>query len=186
MRGTSRRNLEMFEQLCGDDALRNVILTTTHWDLVSEEVGSKRGAQLESQFWEPMTRHGSRVARFQPATYESAWDLIDRFETRAESSNIPDVPPPLKLQTEIVDDGKQLHQTSAFLVLVKWWAQVIEKLKGILRKQETQVVHQELKHAMKEKKTLDDSGSVRSSIMSSSSRSSSLFRRDSGRRRRVK
>jgi hypothetical protein len=64
MRGTP-----MFRDLCGVDALKNVI-TTTCWDLVSDdELGSKRERQLISEFWEPMTRHGSQVARLQPSAY---------------------------------------------------------------------------------------------------------------------
>ena len=36
MAGTLLKNLRMFEELCGKDALKNVILTTTMWD---EETG---------------------------------------------------------------------------------------------------------------------------------------------------
>jgi len=118
----------MFQQLCGADALRNVILTTTHWDRVSEDVGTRREAQLMSEFWEPMIRHGSRVARFQPLTYESAWDLIDQFDTITDITNTTRRPA-LKLQTELVDEGKKLDETSAFKFLIQWWTQVIEKMK---------------------------------------------------------
>ena len=42
MVGTPLKNLRMFEELCGKDALKNVILTTTMWDEVDEETGLAR------------------------------------------------------------------------------------------------------------------------------------------------
>ena len=127
MRGTPRKNLQVFEELCGSKALKNVILTTTYWDCITEELGSKREAQLKSMFWKPMTSNGAQVARFHPQTYESAWDLIDRFGTA-------DVPA-LKVQEEMVDQGMKLHETSAFRLLVHWWVQAVDKLKGMLGKE---------------------------------------------------
>ena len=127
MRGTPRKNLQVLEELCGPKALKNVILTTTYWDCITEELGSKREAQLKSMFWKPMTINGAQVARFHPQTYESAWDLIDRFGTA-------DVPA-LKVQEEMVDQGKKLHETSAFRLLVHWWVQAVDKLKGMLGKE---------------------------------------------------
>jgi hypothetical protein len=123
MRGTPRRNLDMFRHLCGADALRNVILTTTNWDRVPDELGSKREAQLMSEFWEPMISHGSQVARFQPSTYESAWDIIDRLDTNTR--------PVLQMQDEMVNQGKKLHETTVFRFLVQWWAQAMQTLKGM-------------------------------------------------------
>ena len=41
MAGTLLKNLRMFEELCGKDALKNVILTTM-WDEVDEETGLAR------------------------------------------------------------------------------------------------------------------------------------------------
>jgi hypothetical protein len=124
MRGTPLKYLKMFELLCGDDALKNVILTTTFWDEVPEDVGRMREAQLISEFWDPMIRHGSQVARFQPSTYESAWGIIDRFG--------PATPrPALKVQTEMVDQSKKVEDTSAFQFLVRWWDRVFRGLKGL-------------------------------------------------------
>jgi hypothetical protein len=115
----------MFQILCGADALKNVILTTTFWDQVSEKVGGRREAQLISEFWEPMIRNGSRVARFHPSTYESAWDLIDRLVHTATAR------PALTLQTEMVDQNKKVEETSAFKFLVQWWDQVLKRLKRL-------------------------------------------------------
>jgi len=156
MGGASRKNLEIFQQLCGIDALRNVILTTTFWDQVPEDVASMREARLKSKFWEPMIRCGCQVARFQPRTYESAWSLIDRFDATAHRPTTQNLRPPLQLQREIVDEGKKLQETGAFRVILEWWTRAIEKLKGLLRKRETQGARQELKRAVNEKRRLED------------------------------
>jgi hypothetical protein len=113
----------MFRRLCGDDALRRVILTTTCWDEVSEEVGLEREHQLKSKIWKVMVEKGSEVARFHPATYESAWDLIDRFNTSTST--------PLKIQKELVDEGMKLDKTAAFKFLSRWWDRFLKKLKGL-------------------------------------------------------
>ncbi|KAG1740779.1 uncharacterized protein EDB91DRAFT_1281465 [Suillus paluster] len=54
MRGTPLRNLSVFKELCGTNALENVILTTTMWDEVPEHIRSQREQQLKTQFWQEM------------------------------------------------------------------------------------------------------------------------------------
>jgi hypothetical protein len=157
----------MFRHLCGAAALRNVILTTTFWDQVSDEVGSRREAQLISEFWAPMTQHGSRVARFYPSTYESAWDLINQFDT----STTLNPRPALQLQTEMVDEGKKLQETSAFRGLVRWWDEVVGKLRGMLQRREGQDIRQKLKQALKVKTRLEHGHLRRSPSIGSSIRS---------------
>ena len=52
-------NLDTFWALCGDSAVKNVILATTKWDDVDEEVGSKNEQKLVSTVWKDMIKHGS-------------------------------------------------------------------------------------------------------------------------------
>jgi hypothetical protein len=40
-RGMPLRHVSMFEELCGADALQNIILTKMMWDQVDAEVGSR-------------------------------------------------------------------------------------------------------------------------------------------------
>lgn len=109
----------MFQELCGPDALQNVILATTFWDRVSADVGEARESQLQSTFWKPLIDLGSRTTRF-TYTFESAWSIVDQF-----SSTTPRYP--TCLQTEMVTKRKALHQTSAYAALVRWWKKVIDK-----------------------------------------------------------
>jgi len=52
MAGTPLKNLRMFQELCGHNALRNIILTTTMWLDVEEELGSVREKELEKKILE--------------------------------------------------------------------------------------------------------------------------------------
>ena len=113
MRGTPLMNMKIFEQLCGPDALKNVIITTTFWDQVNTDIGLKREAQLKSEFWAGMIAQGCRVARLKPRKCETAWEIIDMFDSNASRQKV------LKIQTEMVDEKKALHDTSAFKLLAK-------------------------------------------------------------------
>ena len=108
MRGTPLRNLKMFEGLCGSDGLANVILTTTFWGQVIPDVGSQREEQLKSEFWAEMIRHGCRVARFDPWSFETAWKIIDILNAAVPRRHA------LKVQVELVDEKKFFSKTSAF------------------------------------------------------------------------
>jgi hypothetical protein len=133
MRGSSIRSLQMFQALCGENALCNVVFTTTYWDRVSSDVGANRESQLQLKFWKLFMDQGSRVARFQPRTYEAAWNLIDLFSTPLNSPNAaPNARQPLQIQTELVTEGKPLNQSSAYVFLLGWWTNLANRLKQAL------------------------------------------------------
>ncbi|KAJ9616857.1 hypothetical protein H2200_000577 [Cladophialophora chaetospira] len=48
LRGVDRRNIVMFQQLCGVDFYSNVVLCTTHWDQLQS---SAEGIQREKELW---------------------------------------------------------------------------------------------------------------------------------------
>ena len=101
--------LDIFRELCGDDSatLKNVIFATNRWDLLErEEVGVRRQIELENdhRFWKPMCKKGSKVRRYDGTT-ESAIKLIQLI--------MRNKPQPLKIQQELVDDGKPLSETRA-------------------------------------------------------------------------
>jgi hypothetical protein len=66
----------MFNTLCGDDMLKNVIVTTTKWGDNEPSVELRREKQLSETVWKKMLACGSRMARFM-LTHESAWEIID-------------------------------------------------------------------------------------------------------------
>jgi hypothetical protein len=73
--GPARRNLEIFRNLCGRDALDHVVLGTTKWGL--NVPGSEENQrELETKYWKPLIERGAQVRRFD-GSRESAQSLID-------------------------------------------------------------------------------------------------------------
>jgi hypothetical protein len=115
----------MFEQLCGAGTLQNVILTTTMWDVVEAEIGSRREKQLLMEFWRPMMDKGCRMARFN-FTSKSAWEIINNLVVNGHR--------PLDIQEEMVDNLNPLAQTAAGSVLFRFIHRLTAKLGEMLRK----------------------------------------------------
>ncbi|KAJ5678494.1 P-loop containing nucleoside triphosphate hydrolase protein [Penicillium maclennaniae] len=106
MQGTAKKNLLMFKRLCGENALKNVILVTTMWDKVKDSEGDARERELKEteDFWGYMVRNGSRVERHFN-NQESAKQLVSKLlkEKRIE----------LTIQDEMVREKRDLNQTNA-------------------------------------------------------------------------
>lgn len=123
MLGTTRKNLEVFQKLCGDDAFRSVILGTTKWGDVFKEDGDRRTQQLCDNYWREMLDHGSKVFRFEDSS-KSAWAMVNSIielnRSRAEV---------LQIQRELVDALKLIPDTEAGQKLRNDLDQVLIKLK---------------------------------------------------------
>ncbi|PPQ66715.1 hypothetical protein CVT24_008816 [Panaeolus cyanescens] len=63
--GISARSFRLFRNLCGDQSLRSVIIATTMWDKVDEDVALEREEELASKdvFFKPALKKGARLAR---------------------------------------------------------------------------------------------------------------------------
>lgn len=109
MAGTPHRNLRMFGQLCGDQAVKKVILVTTMWDEIKTWAGAQREHDLRIHYWRGMIEKGALVARFRN-TRQTAWKIIDMIiqEPTAEV---------LLLQEELVDLKLRLNETKAGIML---------------------------------------------------------------------
>ena len=112
--GTTRRNLDMFSQLCGDKALARVVLGTTNWGEVNELVGEMREQQLAKTFWNTMTASGSKLLRFD-RTEGSAWAfldaILDQLEFGENEEILNDSVP--RIQNELVDLERRIPETEA-------------------------------------------------------------------------
>lgn len=105
--GTARKNLNMFKLLCGDESLSSVVLATTMWHKGIEVEAAKRVKQLETtpHFWGTMIDHGSTIFRHDN-TPESALKIIDHITEKRERIV-------LSIQRQMVDENKDIDQTSA-------------------------------------------------------------------------
>lgn len=108
--GSTLRNLKVFRQLCGDEPLKQVLLTTTGWGVAEKagELGKATANETQLQndplFWQPMVKRGSQVVRFKD-TRESAIEIITKL--------IGMQPIVLQIQQELVDQQKLLVDTKA-------------------------------------------------------------------------
>ena len=105
MFGTIRKNLDMFKKLCGDEALRNVVLGTTKWDEVKLEKGQQREQELKDTYWREMLQRGSVIIRAD-ADPSSVWEIINRIlkNDRAEF---------VRIQEELLELRRIIPETEA-------------------------------------------------------------------------
>jgi hypothetical protein len=98
------KTFEIFKKVCGEEPLSNVLLVTSRWDGVDLSVGAGRERQLKTKFWAYMIGHGSNMSRFY-GDRPSAIGLVSQLLCRDKVV--------LKLQKELVDEGKSLDSTAA-------------------------------------------------------------------------
>jgi hypothetical protein len=109
MGGAARRNFNMFQKICGDKALPNVVLVTNMWGAVSSHVAQQREDELKQSnlFFKPALEKGAKITRH----------LGDRGSAeRIIRSLLNNHPLPLLIQEEL-EQGKELINTSAAMEL---------------------------------------------------------------------
>ncbi|KAF7789639.1 hypothetical protein EIP86_000585 [Pleurotus ostreatoroseus] len=104
--GIAKRNFNMFRKLCGDETLQNVVIVTNMWGEVTPERGAAREQELRTDevLFKPVIDKGAQMLRHEN-TLQSAhailWHLINNR------------PQALRIQRELVDEGKDITQTAA-------------------------------------------------------------------------
>ena len=110
MKGTTRRNLDMFYQLCGDKALERVVLGTTNWEEIDGEIGPRREEQLAKNFWnKSKTSSRSKLLRFDKTEGSAeafVGAILDQLNA-AEKDNV------LRIQKELVELERRIPETDA-------------------------------------------------------------------------
>ena len=81
MAGTPLKNLHIFDDLSKKHRFQNVVITTTMWDEVDEDLGATREEELKSKYWEPILGH-SMTRRFL-RTRQSAFLVLEGFINNA-------------------------------------------------------------------------------------------------------
>ncbi|KAF2174955.1 hypothetical protein K469DRAFT_703521 [Zopfia rhizophila CBS 207.26] len=106
MQGSAYENLRMFRKLCGNEALRNVILATTFWSDVNSCLGERREKELkeDKRFWARMVAKGSKVMRL-GLDRDSAMNVLREAVGNEKVT--------LQAQKEMVEEGIDPRQTSA-------------------------------------------------------------------------
>ena len=117
----------MFEELCGQKAFHNVILTTTMWDEVEKDLGEERERELKTSYWQPMLERNSTTSRFL-RTRKSAFDLIEPLIEAKNNRNLA------LLQEKLVDVRKTLPATAAAQELFLLMGQLVNQRNDLLRR----------------------------------------------------
>ncbi|KAF9115030.1 hypothetical protein BGX27_009148 [Mortierella sp. AM989] len=103
MRGSSYKNLVMFEKMCGREALKNVVMLTNRWGHIDDQKACDRESELANTYWKMYLEAGCRLMRYR--TRDDLIPIVDDF------LNI--CPIHLSIQREMVDECKPLNETSA-------------------------------------------------------------------------
>lgn len=98
------KNFKMFRRLCGEKTLKNVVLMTNMWGKVTLQEGAGRELELGQKHFKTAIEKGARLCRHYN-TPESAREIL-----RTILENQPMV---LKIQRELIDEGKDIEQTGA-------------------------------------------------------------------------
>ena len=115
MKDTTRKNIELFHQLCGDKALASVVLGTTKWGMIDENVGQKREQQLAENFFNAgMMASASKVLRFD-RTEGSARVFLDAILGQLKFGKNEEIlnDSVLQIQNEIVELERRIPETAA-------------------------------------------------------------------------
>ncbi|KAI6017899.1 hypothetical protein EDC04DRAFT_474657 [Pisolithus marmoratus] len=141
MAGTPLKNLRVFQKLCGSKAMSQVVLVTTMWDEVEEEVGNERLEELKGNYWRFMIVQGSSTYCYRN-TVESSRQLLSQLVEGKRRE--------VRLQKEIADKNLELRETDAGRELYSRLDQLAEKRAEILARIAAQ------KHLTGDQATADD------------------------------
>ncbi|KAF7168904.1 hypothetical protein CNMCM5623_001810 [Aspergillus felis] len=138
MGGCARRNLSMFKKLCGHEGIKSVIFLTTFWEKVDESDGDSREEALKTtdDFWGFFVRRGARVRRHWN-NRDSALSAIQEFVP--VGADKPPEEMKMAIQTEMVDSGKNLDQTSAGQELQSELQKEREKMQQEMKERELEM-----------------------------------------------
>jgi len=122
------KSLQIFKHLCGDAALRNVVIGTTKWGKVMSNLAEaeKREQDLRCEVWKSMIDSGSKVHKF--CGTKSALEFIDKVL----HPKVTDIF--LEIQKELVRNQKTVAETKAGRLAGAsahpegWWKNLIRSL----------------------------------------------------------
>ncbi|KAJ2934511.1 hypothetical protein H1R20_g2648, partial [Candolleomyces eurysporus] len=110
--GLAKTNFSIFRKLCGDPSLRNIVIVTNMWSrLPSAEEGRRRVKELVSldDFFRPAMAKGAIMMHHWKDTVDSAHGILRQI--------LKNHPIALSIQTEIVDQHKNITETGAGIAL---------------------------------------------------------------------
>ncbi|KAL4062203.1 P-loop containing nucleoside triphosphate hydrolase protein [Scleroderma yunnanense] len=153
--GSARRDLRMFQELCGEEAYENVIVVTNMWGTVPHEDGVAREHELATKdiFYKPILERKGIMLRHDN-TRESAHRILEQL-VRKE-------PAVLRIQRELAE-GIDITQTAAFRQLDRELSELalqhqknLEQLKADMARAEQEMDEETQNELAEEKQKLED------------------------------
>ena len=135
--GIAGRNFDMFRKLCGNTALKNVVLVTNMWGEVSADIGEAREKELSAKFFKQALYYGAQIARHNNSA-QSSHDIIRKI-----AGNHPVA---LRIQWELVDDKRDILNTTAGEAVNRELNEQIRRHQA-----ELEEIREEMEEALKEK-----------------------------------
>ena len=127
----------MFRNLCGESTLKNVVFVTNMWNEDSQNANEAREKELSDKFFRPALDGGAQMARHHN-TIESAHDIIRRI--------IDNHPVVLQIQRELVDERKDISDTTAGETINRELKEQVRRYQAELRE-----LREEVTRALEEK-----------------------------------
>jgi hypothetical protein len=113
------QTLRLFQQLVGDDSLKNVVLATTHWSQWDNK-HSERQHELSEKHWQRMILHGSSIERHN-GSRKSAIKIIEPL--------ISSPPTVVKIVDELVEQKLSWEDTAVGRSMNEAFARIQRELK---------------------------------------------------------
>ncbi|KAK1232374.1 hypothetical protein PQX77_004496 [Marasmius sp. AFHP31] len=123
--GLSRRNMRIFRDICGEAAMKRVIIVTTGIDKESD----MREAELQAnpKFFRAAIQEGARLVRYD-GTVESAKDIIVQL-----ANNVAEDITSLRIQEELIDLGMGLSESAVGVQLDRELVRELENHEKAMR-----------------------------------------------------
>ncbi|PVF99677.1 hypothetical protein CPB86DRAFT_675266, partial [Serendipita vermifera] len=125
MGGAAVRNLRLFENLCGPDPLKSVMMVTNMWDTLTDiNIGEDREKELKEdpEFFGRVLQGGATLRRHTgtvQSSYQMLSELLEVGDRRREL---------LAIQAEMVDEKRRLDETTAAKALLHEFDEMIRDL----------------------------------------------------------
>ncbi|KAL4077613.1 P-loop containing nucleoside triphosphate hydrolase protein [Scleroderma citrinum] len=146
--GNAQRNLRMFQKLCGNDTLKNVVIVTTMWDMIDLEEGMQREEELKSSddLFRPLLDEGAVMMRHD-RTADSATAIIKYL--LGKDATTP------QIVHEIVGMGKALEHTAAGTELQSEMRELLDSLKAEMREMQRKL-EEEMQRMGEERQRMEE------------------------------
>ena len=126
MTGSAVKNLDMFQRLCGEESLKNVMLLTTKWDKAPENARNHE-AELIKDFWAVMIKLGSSHPKRIGKGVDPSSSIVEPVSD-VITPMLQFQPTFLQIQREL-GNGKELIDTAAGQYVDRELSYAIEKYK---------------------------------------------------------